>query len=583
MKKLKTSLLILFVIFLLASAGVVFLFLYQKTFNMSFPANTYISGIEIGGLKTDEAQTVLQNKVSELEAKSITFKYNNKSIPVLIKDLSPKFLIKETLSSIQLQDLTGNFLPQLLTKYPENKIPLIVKFDYPNIEKLLLEKFDIKDIGAKDSTFFFDEENNLSIKEELSGFKIDEEQLKTFLNENLSNFEVKDFEINLIEDVPAIKISDLESQKDEMLALLQNKIALIDPVFSDDWYIKLIDNPSWVIFTPDKTSKSIKIAIDANELNKYTDENVAKWLDRPAEDVNIQKNSEDKIEISGKGTDGTIIKRALFKEMLEKAANAKTSSVLIPIQPLSPKITVSKELSELGIKERIGVGHTSFYGSSANRVHNIKTGAEKFNGTLIAPGETFSFNTTLGPVNGSTGYRKELVIKKEGTIPEYGGGLCQVSTTVYRTILFSGLPVVDRRSHTYAVSYYSQILGHGLDATIYLGGQDLKFKNDTNNHILIQTYVDGNYELYITFYGTSNGRTVEMEGPYLSNYHSPGATQYIPTPTLAPGATKQVEVKHVGFTALWYRHLTNADGSKVKETIKSAYSAVPAKILVGAE
>jgi vancomycin resistance protein YoaR len=175
----------------------------------------------------------------------------------------------------------------------------------------------------------------------------------------------------------------------------------------------------------------------------------------------------------------------------------------------------------------------------------------------------------------------ELVIKPEGTIPEYGGGICQVSTTVYRAAVFAGLPIVERHPHSYAVTYYSQILGHGLDATIYLGGADLRFTNDTGNSMLMQAYVKDDYELYIVIYGTNDGRVVEMDGPYISNHHGAGPTVYVDSPNLKKGTQKQTEKAHGGFDALWYRNITLKNGEKIKEEIKSAYKAMPAKILTG--
>jgi vancomycin resistance protein YoaR len=110
---------------------------------------------------------------------------------------------------------------------------------------------------------------------------------------------------------------------------------------------------------------------------------------------------------------------------------------------------------------------------------------------LLLPGEIFSFNSHLGPVDGAHGFLKELVIKPEGTLPEFGGGLCQVSTTAYRGALYAGLPIVERSPHSYAVGYYSQIGGHGIDATIYPGAHDLRFKNDTPGSLLLQAYTEG--------------------------------------------------------------------------------------------
>ncbi len=581
MKILKTTLITILLTILLATAGIVFLLAYQKTFHLTYPPKTFVSGLDISTLKTSEAKELLENQIKIFSENKIKFSFNDKVIEEKISNLEIDFLIEETLSTISLQDLSHDFFKQLITKSIETNTSILININEEALNAFLLESFDISDISAKNANFKIGEKKNLEIIEETAGFKINIEELKISLLEDLKLLKNNSYEIELEEDLPNIKKEDLEELLPEMKSKLENKITLIDPVFSDNWTIRLIDYPDFIIFNEEENI--IKIDINKEALDLFIDDKISKWLDRPAEDVIIEKDENEKIQIIGKGTDGTIIKRELFAEMIKNASNAKQNSVLIPIEPLTPKITVAEELTALGIKERLGVGHTSYYGSPANRVHNIKVGAERFNGTLIAPDEIFSFNTTLGPVNASTGYRKELVIKKEGTIPEFGGGLCQLSTTVYRAILFSGLPITDRRPHTYAVSYYSQIMGHGLDATIYLGGQDLKFKNNTGHHILLQAYVDGNYELYVTFYGTSDGRSVEMEGPYLSNYTSPGATEYITTNTLPAGQTKQVEKRHTGFTALWYRHLTDANGNTEKETIRSVYRAVPAKILVGAE
>jgi vancomycin resistance protein YoaR len=235
----------------------------------------------------------------------------------------------------------------------------------------------------------------------------------------------------------------------------------------------------------------------------------------------------------------------------------------------------------MGIKELIGVGHTSFFGSPTNRIHNIKTGIAKLNGALIAPNEEFSINARLGPVDDSTGYKKELVITKKGTIPEYGGGLCQVSTTMYRAAIFSGLKITARAAHSYAVTYYSQVLGHGLDATIYSGGQDLKFINDTPGYILIQGYVENNHA-YFKFYGTSDGRTITMDGPYLANYVYPSKDIIYENSTEIPvGTTKLVEKRNTGFEATWYRTITRPDGTQEKEEIFSHYKATQERYWVG--
>lgn len=131
-------------------------------------------------------------------------------------------------------------------------------------------------------------------------------------------------------------------------------------------------------------------------------------------------------------------------------------------------------------------------------------------GVIVEPGETFSFNKYLGEVDGEHGFLPELVIKKSGTVPEFGGGLCQVSSTAFRAAMDAGLPITERRNHAYAVQYYAP---QGTDATIYPGVVDLKFTNDTPGSILVWPYEKDANTLIFDFYGTKDGRQVILEKP----------------------------------------------------------------------
>ena len=268
--------------------------------------------------------------------------------------------------------------------------------------------------------------------------------------------------------------------------------------------------------------------------------------------------------------------------MLSLAINNHVNSLTIPVKIVSAEVNVDQKLREKGIKELISIGHTTYYGSPSNRRHNIWVGTKKYNGLLVKQGEEFSFNENLGVVEAYTGYLPELVIKgDEGTVPEYGGGLCQVSSTTYRAALLAGLPITGRNPHSYAVSYYAQILGYGLDATIYPGVSDIRFINDTPGDILIQAYTE-NGNAYFKFYGTSDGRTIELEGPYISNHTKAPATLFIDTPELPPGVREKRDNAHNGFDTTWFRYITK-DGKTTKEKIFSRYKAIPEKIFVGIE
>jgi len=199
-----------------------------------------------------------------------------------------------------------------------------------------------------------------------------------------------------------------------------------------------------------------------------------------------------------------------------------SKNIELETNTLKPDIS-SSDIEEYGIHELIGEGSSNFRGSPKNRIHNIKVGASKFNGALIGPGEEFSFLDILGPVDKSTGYLPELVIKVDKTIPEYGGGMCQVSTTMFRAALNTGLKITDRTNHAYPVQYYAP---QGTDATVYIPSPDLKFINDTPAHLLIQSRIEGT-QLFFDFYGTSDQRETKLIGPTVTSRGAGGAMKTV--------------------------------------------------------
>lgn len=212
--------------------------------------------------------------------------------------------------------------------------------------------------------------------------------------------------------------------------------------------------------------------------------------------------------------DGSEIDVTVGLDALKKALSSSTErniALALPIRILQPNIT-STDADRLGITKFLGEGRTSFAGSPKNRVFNIKRAIEQFQGILIPPGKEFSFVEYLGAVDGEHGYLPELVIKRGQTLPEFGGGICQVSTTLFRAALNTGQKITERRNHAYPVQYYKP---YGMDATIYIPKPDFKFINNTPAHILLQVAIEEK-ELVFRFYGTPDGRTISLDGPHIT-------------------------------------------------------------------
>jgi vancomycin resistance protein YoaR len=188
-----------------------------------------------------------------------------------------------------------------------------------------------------------------------------------------------------------------------------------------------------------------------------------------------------------------------------------------------------------------------FFGSSTERKQNIQAASSQFHGLLIAPGETFSMGSALGDVSLDNGYAEALIIYGGRTIKGVGGGVCQVSTTLFRTVFFGGYPVVERYSHAYRVSYYERTASGsvdpnlaGLDATVYFPLVDFKFTNDTPYWLLMETYM-GDSSLTWKFYSTSDGRSVTWETTGPQNIAPAPKPLFEENEELKAGQIKQVD------------------------------------------
>ncbi len=222
------------------------------------------------------------------------------------------------------------------------------------------------------------------------------------------------------------------------------------------------------------------------------------------------------------GVPGARINESKAVDMILEAIWTPNRIIELPFEAV-PVPSTSQDLAQLGINEVISVGRTSFEDSEDYRVTNIIAGMRLLHGVLLAPGEEFSFNQTIGSIGAENGFVEGYAIVDDETQLEWGGGICQDSTTMFRAAFWAGLPITERWNHSKHISWYDEYgygnygNGPGLDSTIFLGGPDLKFVNDTGNWILIQAYANPATEIAeIVFYGTRGGRTVEFEGPTIS-------------------------------------------------------------------
>ncbi len=265
----------------------------------------------------------------------------------------------------------------------------------------------------------------------------------------------------------------------------------------------------------------------------------------------------------------------LIIDALEKLINSENVSeeITVPVATTEPKIK-NEDTNDLGISQLLGRGVSTFHHSSATRNVNVKKGSSIVNNILVAPNETFSFIKNLGEVSLKNGYTNAYIIREGKTELDVGGGICQVSTTLFRAMLDAGVNIIERKAHAYRVSYYEEDSKPGFDATVFIPSPDLKFINDTGHYVLIRNIFDGdNKKLTYEIYGTSDGRKIEISNYKQWGYIAAPPDVYTDDPTLEAGKLIQTESRVPGLSTSFDWKVTSADGSVLhQKTFKSVFA-----------
>ena len=304
----------------------------------------------------------------------------------------------------------------------------------------------------------------------------------------------------------------------------------------------------------------------------------ARQVSFPAQDARLRfDDATGQLTVLQPSRPGQRLNVDLTIEAVRQALVSDRRTGTLPIIAIPPEVD-SGQLDQLGIKELIASGTTYFGGSSSARVHNIEVSAEKFGGAVIPPGGIFSFNSTIEAVSGANGFEDSAIIWGDRTAVGVGGGVCQVSTTVFRAALSAGFPLLERHNHGYVVSWYGD---PGFDATIFTPYVDFRFLNDSDAHLLIQPVVDSVAGiLSFRFYGTKPDREVIIGEAEVKDVKQPGDPIYQEDASLERGQIKQVEWAKEGMTTTVIRKVTE-NGKSRDDRIVSVYRPWNAMFLYG--
>lgn len=567
---------------LLLSPFVLFIFLVTTlafVYNAIFWGRIYpgisISGINVGGLKPEAAirqltpSTNVPEKITLLNQKEIF------EIPTSTIGLDYDYLssVNSAYSLFRTGKLPRDLLDQLGSLFSKTSVNMQFKLNEEELNKhlsVISGQISVDEIYPSVNLV----NENIIVNKGLTGIEVDLDALEAIINDTLTQVSSRAITIPTTTIDPTINDEQVKSLVNRAEKLLDKSLMLE----IDDYSYELDTEGIFKLLSAkdryldhELEKLIVKIALETerepqNSVFAFEDGKVKEFT--PA--LNGVKIKKDDLKIS-------VIKNV---DLLE-TKDAKSISLNIPVEIISPDVS-TEEVNDLGIKELLGRGTSKFSGSISSRIHNIGVASSQLNGILIPPEQTISFNEHLGDVSSFTGYKQAYIIQDGKTILGDGGGVCQVSTTLFRAALDAGLPISERRAHSYRVSYYEQDSSPGIDATVYAPTTDLKFVNNTPGHLLIQSQFDSKSStLAFEIYGTSDGRIATITKPVVTNVSPPPEDLYTDDPTKPVGYLEQIDWKAWG-AKVNFDYFVEKDGKIIYEkTFYSNFKPWQAKFLRG--
>jgi vancomycin resistance protein YoaR len=548
---------------------------YIIAFSGKVYPNISVAGVFVGGGGANDAESAITEKVQVPD--SINLIFSDSTYKIYPGDVS--FSLDATASARNAYEFgrSGGFFSDLYIRinlliHPKN-LDLVVNLDEAKLTKILsVISGQISEDPIEPSVKIIN--GTVSVDRGAPGREVDQESLKTKILADFSSGQFSDISVpvtNIDHTLNPTEADTLKSRTEKYVGkAVQMKFEFNTYTYGDSDLIKLLDPKSG--FNENAVSdliNKVSILVTRDPQNpKFTFDSGRVTVFQPA--------------LDGIRTDNDSLRQDIINSLNSiETGTDKVVAFDIPVLRTAPEVT-TESVNNLGIKELIGRGTSTYFHSIPGRVHNVVLAASRINGTLVKPGETFSFNNTLGDVSSFTGYQQAYIISEGKTILGDGGGVCQVSTTLFRAVLNAGLPVNERAAHAYRVGYYEQDSPPGLDATVYGPSPDLKFTNDTANYILIEAIANPkNYSLIFELYGTSDGRVATITKPVVSNVVPALPTVYQDDPTLPAGSLKQTDFSAAGATVKFNYTVKKAGEIIYQKTFVSNYRPWAAVYLRG--
>ncbi len=521
-----------------------------------------VQGIAIEGMSQTDSEEMLRAAFTPLEDHAVTYTFEDQTWQASLTDLGMIVDYESMLDEAWDQGRDGGVIDRyatLLNQGDTHNVPLSVLQDDLKLSAFLENIGEQIHIDSKNARLVRSG-SEIDILADATGRALDldaarNETIAAVLTGRTSTIALKTSPIP-----PDVTAAALEGAREDAVILVSEPVIF---TFGDIAYD--IDTEELTgALTIDRDGKA---ALNLEKLQGRLD-HIAVDVLTPAE--NAKLGWDDGIYVIEDDVDGTGVDMAAIGPLLLETARSTTRSVPLPVQTLKAGARTDN-IEELGLEGHLTYGSSSFARSSETRAANVIAACDNVSYKLVGPGEPFSFNDQMGPISLDNGFVEGKIIQGNWTASDLGGGVCQVSTTVFRAALLSGFKIDEWYAHGWRLAFYeTDGSPPGMDAAIYQPNtpdefeKDLVFLNPLDSWLLLMMVVDGD-TAYAHLYGRANGWATEIFEPRVSEPKEPGEPVMRENPELAQGERRKVQNAQPGYTVYLRRKVTDADGNVVSD------------------
>lgn len=537
-----------------------------------------IEGVDVGGLTRGEAEAVVDEFVADAQASAIVLTSGDRSWPLMPEQVGTRMDVAGAVSEAMQISRKKNFFADLYTRFQlyftEQDIALEGTVDSAKMDQFLADLARQIDVAPVNAGLAIDVKSaKIEVIKDQKGTKVDRDTLREELKSILFTLHSTEVEIPLIVVEPEVTAEDNREAQEQAEIMISAPLILTS------------EGRSWML-TPEQIAAAMDFKSEfRNGVSTLVPYISAEKLDLSFFDEVAAAVATEPVDASF-DSDGTkawvipgVVGRALDPEktveaLLAAALTSDARTVEVAVTTVDPDLT-TEEAEAMGIKDRLATYTTEPYRGSANRQVNVRITTQYASDVMLAPGEIYDFDKQIGPRTEARGYKLAPGIVGNGEMEDVlGGGICQVSTTLFNAVFEAGLEIVERHNHSLYISHYPD----GRDATVTAGSKNFRFRNDTDHYIWIRGTSDG---ITTTFniYGTSDGRKVTSSFSGFS-YGAARTEVTVVNPSLGPGTTKVKISGQSGRSCSVTRTVTWPDGRKKTEKFNSYYPMIPKTIEV---